>query len=400
MIFETQIIRIAFFTDMLIVDFDGASRTMFELIKRLPKNRVQILFIGGELQSDLLGHESYKVPNIAIPINKNYKLALPGITRQKILKRLANFEPHVIHIATPSLLGRFALKYATEKGLPIISIYHTHFISYIDYYLKHLPWLVRLIKPQIQMTQREFYNQCSVVYVPSETIVTELVNMGISFEKLKLWKRGINTMLFSPQKRDRGFISNITGRNWFTIVFASRLVWEKNLETLIKIYAIAQERRYEWDFIIAGDGIAANTLRQEMKHAFFTGNLHHETLSILYASADLFLFPSVSETYGNVVVEAMASGIPCVVANGGGSRDLIEHGYTGFTCTPFDAMDYITHIEQIQLNQELKQLFSKNGLTESALLNWDILVNRYYDDVVQLVVNKSLCLINKDHVAI
>jgi glycosyltransferase involved in cell wall biosynthesis len=174
------------------------------------------------------------------------------------------------------------------------------------------------------------------------------------------------------------------------ILFASRLVWEKNLETLFRIYNRLQLLQLKLNFLVVGDGVARKASKQAMPDAIFTGKVDHEMLSMLYASADLFLFPSVSETYGNVVQEAMASGLPCIIADGGGSRDFIEQGVNGFKCRPFNEDDYAGKIKLLLENPKLRQQLSHAALRVNQNLTWDILANQYFDEVCTLALRPVL----------
>ena len=304
-------IKVAFFAEILIEDHDGATRTMFQLLKRIPKASFEFLFICGSGPDDVAGFECLKIPSVTLPVNTNYIMSLPLLAFPKMNDKLQEFEPDVIHIATPSPLGQYAIRYAKEHYLPVISIYHTHFISYVDYYLKHLPFLIDFVKSKMSVSMTAFYNQCDQVYIPSESIAAELAAMGIDENRMKIWKRGIDTDLFSPLKRDVSVMREITGNDHPTILFASRLVWEKNLETLFRIYDRLQISNPEYNLIVAGDGAAGRFCKTRMVKAYCIGTADHEKLSVLYASADVFVFTSVSESYGNVVPEAMASGLPC-----------------------------------------------------------------------------------------
>ena len=126
-----------------------------------------------------------------------------------------------------------------------------------------------------------------------------------------------------------------------------------------------------------------------MKSAIFTGKVDHETLSMLYASSDLFLFTSVSETYGNVVLEAMASGLPCVIANGGGSADFIKQGQNGFTCDPFDEEDYFRRISLVLGDELLRTQFIDDGLRSSSCLSWEQLSVTYFDELTTMSTHSN-----------
>jgi glycosyltransferase involved in cell wall biosynthesis len=374
-------VKVAFFAEILIEDFDGASRTMFHIIKRIDPEQFEFLFICGNGPDTILGFDCIHIPTLTLPFNKSYSMALPALAEAALKQKLADFDPEIIHIATPSLLGWFALKYARNNQLPVLSIYHTHFVSYLDYYLSKAPFLIDLVKIKMASSQKSFYNQCEKIYVPSESIAAEMVEMGIEQERIKIWKRGIDTLLFSPAKRNPWAKSKLTGNNNPIILFASRLVWEKNLETLIRIYDRCQNEKLPYNFVIAGDGTARKACEQRMKNAVFTGSLSHEKLSELYASADIFLFTSVSETYGNVVLEAMACGLPCVIADGGGSRDFITQGVNGYKCEPENEADYVEKIKSVLENEALRQQFITEGRDYSYGFDWNTLTEVYFHDL-------------------
>jgi len=374
--------KVAFFAEILIEDFDGASRTMFQLINRIDKERFKFLFICGVGPDQVNGYECVKIPVINLPINAGYTMALPTLMKKEIEKKLNEFEPDVIHIATPSLLGAFSLKYAGKNDLPVITIYHTHFISYIDYYLKHAPFLINRVKHAIAESQKDFYNKCDKVYVPAESIKSELEEMGIEPLRMKIWKRGIDTELFSPKHKDSSLMQQLVGNENPTIIFASRLVWEKNLETLFRICDLIQGNKI--NLLIVGDGGAKKACISSMENAIFTGKVSHQELAVLYASASVFLFPSVSETYGNVVLEAMASGLPCVIADGGGSKDFIVQGVNGFKCDPYNENDYLEKIVSVLQDKDLRWQFIQEGLNYTKQLSWEQLAYEYFDDLDML----------------
>jgi len=377
-------VKVAFFAEILLEDKDGASRTMFQLIKRIPINEFDFLFICGDGPARLMGFPCIKTPTLTIPSNKNYTLSIPALAKQKLIKELHLFKPDIIHIATPSLLGHFAVKYAKKHHIPIITIYHTHFISYIDYYLKNIPFLIGPIKKYVQQKKRAFYNQCDSIYVPSNSMRQELTKYGIHPSRMQLWERGIDCHLFNPAKKDSFRLSKITGNTLPTILFTSRLVWEKNLETLFKIYHTIRKRNIACNFVIAGDGQARMACEQVMTDAIFLGQLDHESLAIIYASADIFVFPSISETYGNVVLEAMASGLPCIIANAGGSKDFIVNGLNGFACEPNNEEEYVNGIEKLLSQPSLYKQYQLLGLQKSKKLNWNHLASTYFNDIKQL----------------
>ena len=382
-------VKIAFFAEILIEDFDGASRTMFQLIHRIPKEHFEFLFICGVGPERITGFECMRIPAATIPINKTYKMAIPWFSGGRMRKRLQDFQPDVIHIATPSLLGEFALKYALQHQIPVLSIYHTHFISYVDYYLKSSPRLAEWIRGIIAKSQHKFYDRCDRVYVPSEEMRSALLSWNVAPERLQLWQRGMDTQLFSPDKKDKAAMQALTGNEHPVVLFASRLVWEKNLETLCNIYQLSQDQNLPYNFLIVGDGVALEACQHRMPKAIFTGKVDHAQLSVLYASSDVFLFPSISESYGNVVIEAMASGLPCVIADGGGSRNFIQQGINGFLCQPNQADDYLDKITRLLQDSALHQQFTHEGLRYSRALSWDDLAATYFQDLTSMATKPN-----------
>lgn len=380
--------KVAFFTEILVEDFDGASRTMFQLINRIDQQKFNYFFIYGGGPTQFRNFHSYKVPTFKIPVNDDYCLAIPQLIKKKLELALDKFAPDMIHIATPSLLGFFALNYAKRKGIPVLTIYHTHFISYIAYYFKNILPLVKPTEQWMKKAMNNFYNKCDIVYVPTKSILNELQQIGLQQEGLKLWQRGIDTALFNPKKKNLSQLQTITKNDKPTILFVSRIVWEKNIKMLIEIYQHIQAQNLDYNFIVVGEGIAKIIAMQEMPNAIFLGKKSHDELAILYASADAFVFPSVSETYGNVVVEALASGLPCVIADGGGSASLIQHGKNGFKCQPENAAGYVYYLKKILSDVSLKKNLINEGLSYVGQLDWNRLSGCYFNDI-ELLIDKT-----------
>lgn len=377
-------IRVAFFADILVRDFDGAIKTMYQLIDKIPEEKFEFMFLTGMPPKEKINHKIIKMPSIVLPFNPNYKAALPYFNNHKITKQLNDFNPDVIHIATPSPLGFFALKYGKKNQIPILSIYHTNFLSYMKHYFKLLPFLIKPAESVVKRGYRNFYNFCKMVYVPTIEMIEELKECGVNENNLKLWKRGIDINIFNPSKKDENYIRQLTKNDKPNILFASRLVWEKNLETLFNIYDEVHAQQLEVNFIIAGSGVAEQEARKRMKNALFLGYIDHDNLAKVYASCDIFVFPSVTETFGNVVAEAMACGCVPVIARGGGSKELIINGKTGFLCEPYNASEYVDNIKTLLSNTALKEKMRSHGIEYASTLHWDYLVKEYFTDLKTL----------------
>jgi len=358
--------KIAFFAEILIEDFDGASRTAVP-----PKQDI--------------GFEVVQIPALKIPFNETYKMGFPYFSKNKINEQLDQFQPDIIHFASPTPLSQVAKRYAKENKIPVTAIYHTHFISYIKYYFRKLPFLIPFFYKLACRLTRNFYDSPNQVYVPTQNIIKELqLNCAIKNPNLKCWQRGIDPLLFNPSKRDLSFIKNITKNDLPVILFASRLVWEKNLQMLINLYQLYESKNIPINFIVAGDGVARKDAERQMPNAHFLGMIEHEKLSILYASSDVYFFPSDTETFGNVVIEAMASGLPCVVANGGGPKSFVSNGVNGFLCEPNDVLAFFEKTQCLLNDQKLRDQFIREGLATTKTMNWDHLTSIYFQDLKKL----------------
>ena len=392
--------RIAFFAEMLLENYDGAIRTMHHIIKRIPHDQFEVIFICGVPPKEDIGFKVITVPTMTIPFNKNYKIALHQLSQYKLTRTLNDFNPDLVHVSTPSPLGHFGLAYAEKNDIPVSTIYHTHYLSYVDYYLRGLPLLIKPVKEAIGKNIKNFYNRCQSVLIPTKQMEIDLSEYGVKKKKMRLWTRGINKDIFNPEKKDKRYFKTLTGNSNPNILFASRLVWEKNLQTLINIYKQSEEEGKAWNFIVAGDGVALQALQEQMPKAFFLGKLDQSTLAKVYASSDIFVFPSISETYGNVVIEAMSCGLPCVIANGGGSASFIEHGVNGYLCEANDALDYIASIELILVNKPHKENIIRSGLSYVADLDWESVVNKLFAEWKGMISKKNVLQLTKSRKAV
>lgn len=378
-------IRVAFFAEILIQDFDGASRTMFQILNRIPREEFEFKFFCGVPPDKDLGFEVIELPTFRIPFNNTYRAVFPHFSKKRMRRELAAFQPDIIHFASPSPLGKFAKTYGLKHNIPVTAIYHTHFISYIKYYLRKLPFLIPFFYKHAINITHDFYKDPNIVYTPTRQIIKELQGIcKLEGSNLKLWQRGIEPELFNPSKKDKTYLRTIVKNDNPTILFVSRLVWEKNLQALIDLYDWYEKKNRSINFVVAGDGVARKEAEQKMPKAHFLGMISHEELAKLYASADVYFFPSDTESFGNVVIEAMASGIPCVVADGGGPKSFVRNGETGFLCPPNDVEAYWEKIQLLLKDDSLREKIIVNALEFTNALSWKNLVNAYFEDLKKL----------------
>ena len=204
---------------------------------------------------------------------------------------------------------------------------------------------------------------------------------------LKIWERGINSELFNPEKRSMEWRrKQEIDDNDIVVTFVSRLVWEKNLRIFADIVNRLKDKYSNVKAMVVGEGPAQEEMMELLPNAIFTGFLKGDELATAYASSDIFFFPSDTETFGNVTLEAMASGLPAVVANATGSKSLVDHGENGFRAAVEKSDKFFTLIEKLITDQDLREQMSKASLEKSKKYSWESINGKrlgYYKEVLE-----------------
>jgi glycosyltransferase involved in cell wall biosynthesis len=341
--------RIALFAGAYNHIADGVALTLNHLVDYLERRGISARVFAPTVGDPALDHAGtlVPVPSIPFPGRSEYRCTL-GIT-PSVREELETFDPTLLQISTPDLLGFQALRFGRSADIPVAGTYHTHFASYLKYY--HLD----LLEPVVWRYLRHFYQRCDHVYVPTTTMMDILRSHGIE-DGLRLWQRGIDVDRFNPSYRSSSWRqARGIDEEEVVVAFVSRLVWEKGLDTYAEVIERLEQQDVPHRSLIVGDGPAREELEARLPHTTFTGFLRGETLSRAYASGDVFLFPSDTETFGKVTLEAMASGLPTVCADAAGSRDLVEEGTTGFLCPPDDPDAFFKRVRRLVRNSSLRQ---------------------------------------------
>jgi glycosyltransferase involved in cell wall biosynthesis len=228
--------------------------------------------------------------------------------------------------ATPGPLGLTAMAVARILHLRLWGTYHTALPQYADY-LTQDPTVVQLIWKYIVW----FYNQMELVFVPSRSTAEELQAKGVSADKIRIFPRGVNLERFHPAKRNGFLEGQVQGKDVTKLLYVGRVSREKNLEVLVRVFKKLLQDQAAVHLVVVGDGPYLEDMQQDLAGTpcTFTGYLHGEDLAAAYASCDLFIFPSTTDTFGNVVLEAQASGIPVIVTDAGGPKENVLDGKTG-----------------------------------------------------------------------
>ena len=372
--------RVALFAGAYNHIADGVSLTLNRLVNHLEGQGVAVRVFAPTVDDPAIEDHAgtlIPVPSMPLPGRSEYRLSL-GLS-SSVQEALDAFDPTLYHIATPDVLGRQALSRAQATGTPVVASYHTHFSSYLKYY--HLGLLERPLWSYL----RSFYNQCRQVYVPTAAIGEVLRAHGIT-EGLRLWPRGVDTERFSPTQRSTAWRrTHGIGDDEVVVAFVSRLVWEKGLDVYSEVVERLERRDVPHHSLVVGDGPAREDLEARLPNTTFTGFLEGDALAQAYASSDLFLFPSDTETFGNVTLEAMASGLPTVCADAAGSRDLVKDGTTGRLCPPGNVDAFTDAVHSLVANAPLRTRMSAAAHGRAHDFTWSAVLrrmNRYYNEVL------------------
>ncbi len=323
--------KVAIFTDNDFDKINGVTTTLTAVLQHAPPDIKPRIFTAAALGADPPDYLALRWFGVGIPFYGEMKMYLPHW--RQYLDRVRRDRIDVIHLTTPGPLGLVALWVAAQASLPLVGSFHTDLSAYTRL-LSGSDWLGTLM----QEYMRWMYGQCRRVLVPSESTRALMVAARCPAERIRVWSRGVDPRLFTPERRsgplrDEWRVSDSRP----ALLYVGRLSKEKGLALLPQLQAALRARSFAHRLIIAGDGPMRRQLTDECPEAVFTGPLSREDVAGVFASADLFVFPSETDTAGNVVLEAQASGLPVVVSHAGGPREQMRPGKTGAVCIGGDA---------------------------------------------------------------
>jgi glycosyltransferase involved in cell wall biosynthesis len=375
-----ETMKIALYAGIFKKDQDGATKTLYELTDSLLDKGMEIGVWGYKVTpQQRKGLQLYKMASVPIPLYPEYRVTCPT---RKLKKQLLEFQPDVIHVAAPDFTGRWLMRIAEEQDIPVLTSFHTDFPSYLKYYklgfLYEWSWGVL----------RRFYNHGRIVMAPSREMMEKLKEHGI--QQVKLWSRGIHLDRYNP-----GFRSNTLREKWGAkgkkvILYCGRFVWYKDLETFCGVYdRFKREGRCDTVFVLAGDGPIKEELKQRMPDAIFPGYLTGKDLSVTYASSDLLLFPSTTEAFGNVVLEALASGIPAVVSNTGGCREIIANSNGGLIAEAGSIESFYRCCTRLLDDRKFYSIRCCSGYDYAQEQSWPLINNRVMEEYRRISANNG-----------
>jgi glycosyltransferase involved in cell wall biosynthesis len=364
--------RIAVVTETYPPEVNGVAMSMQRVVEGLRQRNHDLQLIRPRQRSlDAAQHgarfDEVLTGGWPIPLYPNMRMGVPS--KRALVRLWSLCRPDVVHVATEGPLGWSALQAARHLALPVTSDYRTNFHAYGRHY--RVGWLARPIMGYL----RKFHNRTHCTMVPTETMRAELAARG--FERLAVVSRGVDSTLFDPRRRNDALRRTWgAGPDTLVAVCVGRLAPEKNLGVALGAFNALEREHPDARLVFVGDGPQRAELQARCPRAVFAGQRSAEDLAAHYASADLLLFPSLTETFGNVTTEAMASGLPVVAFNSAAAGQLIASGRDGFLATGDDELAFVSAALQAA-NIDRRSACGAAARLRVAGLGWSDVVARF-----------------------
>lgn len=369
--------NIALFTETFLPLTDGIVTRLKHTIDTLLEEGHRVLVFAPERGLDRYNRaEIFGLKGIPLFIYPEKQISFPSF---RIKQKLKLFQPDLIHAVNPINIGAFGVYYARTLGIPLLSSYHTNVAAYTRYYR------LRFLEPAAWSLIRFLHNQSLLNLATSASMLQELRQQGI--RRLHLWERGVDRRQFGPQFRHPEMRHRLSGGHPEKLIFlyVGRLGPEKGLERLRPVLDLSP------DVCLAfvGDGPARPALERKFRgtSTFFLGMLYGRELAEAYASSDVFLFPSTSETLGLVLMEAMASGLPIIAADSGPTRELLQNGRSALLFSPDQPQELLSAARKMLEQPELRGQLGKQAYRLAENLDWrkpTLQLIRYYEKAIAL----------------
>jgi phosphatidylinositol alpha 1,6-mannosyltransferase len=380
---HTSDLRVALFSGNYNITVDGANKALNRLVGYLLSQGAQV-----RVYSPTVDHPDMEpvgdlvsLPSVPIPTRSEYRLS-SGVNA-RIKRDLEAFNPNVLHVSAPDISAHRAVTWARRRGLSVVASVHTRFETYMRYY--RLGWTA----PLIVALQRRFYRRCDALLAPSESMRQVLREKRMNND-ISIWSRGVDRDIFNPQRRDLAWRRKLgIADDEYVIGFLSRLVMEKGLDVFCDAVDQLQAGGVPHRVLIVGEGPARDWFAARLPDAVFTGFLDGADLGRAVASMDTMFFPSETEAFGNVTLEAMACGVPVLAAAATGSENLIEDGQSGRLIAPGAVADYAAALRAYALDPQLRVGHGQAGELRSRAFSWDQINQTVADTYVRLVERQS-----------
>jgi len=363
---EPSDLRIALFSGNYNYVRDGANQALNRLVDYLLRQGVQVRTYSPTTETPAFepAGDLVSIPSVPVPGRPEYRLGL-GLS-QDVRRDLGEFKPNIVHIAAPDLIGHRAVTWARRHKIPAVASVHTRFDTYLAYY--HL----QALEPLARGIMRRLYLRCDALLVPAESIAAVLHAQRMN-RHISIWSRGVDRVQFNPGRRDMEWRRSLgIADHEFVVAFLGRIVMEKGLDVYADAIEALTARNVPHRALIIGEGPARPWFEQRLgSEVIFVGHQEKEGLARALASTDVLLNPSITETFGNVTLEAMACGLPVVAAVATGATSLVRDGQTGVLVEPGDSEAFADALQAYVQDPELCRRHGQAGLEFAKTMDWD-----------------------------
>jgi phosphatidylinositol alpha 1,6-mannosyltransferase len=358
-------IRIALFSGNYNYVRDGANQALNRLVEYLIRMGAAVRVYSPttdtpafEPQGDLVS-----VPSWPIPGRGEYRFP-KGLPRS-VRKDLESFAPNILHLSSPDLMSHKALKWARHRDIPCLASVHTRFETYPRYYN------MAFLEPLLLAFLRRFYRRCDAIVAPAESMAQVLREQRMNYD-VGIWSRGVDRTVFHSDRRDMAWRRSLGIADDEPVIgFTGRLVMEKGLDVFSETIELLERRRVQHRVLVVGDGPARPWFEARLDKAVFAGFQEGANLGRAVASMDMLFNPSVTETFGNVTLEAMACGLPVVAAQATGSQSLVTEGVSGRLIRPGATGDYADALALYCTNSQVRETHGQHGADRAENFSWD-----------------------------
>lgn len=376
-------LRIALFSGNYNYVRDGANQSLNRLVGYLLRQGAAVRVYSPTVAEPafLPTGDLVALPSLPIPGRAEYHVAM-GLS-PSVRRDLKRYEPNVLHVSSPDPAGHRAVSWARTRRLPVLCSVHTRFETYPRYYN------LAFIEPLLEAILRRFYRRCDALVAPSESMAQVLRDQRMNYD-IDIWSRGVDREVFNPACRDMGWRqAQGFADDEVVIGIFSRLVMEKGLDVFSDAIDDLRRRGVRYRVLVIGEGPAREWFENRLPEAVFTGFLGGADLARAVASMDVLFFPSVTETFGNVTLEAMACGLPVVAAAATGSESLVDDHNSGRLIRPGAIRQYADALQAYVTDADLRRRHGAAGEARSHDYSWDRINQAVADTYLRLIRQKA-----------
>jgi glycosyltransferase involved in cell wall biosynthesis len=358
-------LRVALFSGNYNYVRDGANQALNRLVGYLLRQGVKVRVYSPTTDNPAFPAtgEVVSIPSVPIPSRSEYRLPLAIPAR--VRRDLAEFNPNVVHVSSPDIVGHRAVTWARRRKIAAVASVHTRFDTYLAYY--HL----QALEPLARDIMRRFYHRCEVVMAPAESTAVILRAQRMNRD-IMIWARGVDRDQFNPERRDMSWRRSIgIGDDEMVISFLGRIVMEKGLDVFADAIHLFAERGLKHRVLVIGEGPARPWFEEQLPDGIFTGELTGNDLARALASSDLLFNPSITEAFGNVTLEATACGLPVIAAEASGTTNIVHNAVTGTLVDGNDPEEFALALEAYALDPDLRRRHGEAALAIAKTMDWD-----------------------------